>query len=196
MRVVHIAGKLRSLRMLIPEPMPVVKAALIFWPRDVCYGDGKFRRTRTVDAAGKTAGGIYCACLSGRTANRSRHARPRPYHADFAIGMALLRGQEDDGVGRHSYRPCPFPLSAGRSDPTCANAPITARGSQVRTRLPAGGKWIRTIGPPRLSEQFAPIAYETQLLTETTYARIDDNLGEGDRWFESGSLQRGVRVRT
>src|SRR5271163_256388 len=30
------------------------------------------------------------------------------------------------------------------------------RGSQVRTRLPAGGKWIRTLGPARTGDGFEP----------------------------------------
>ena len=54
-----------------------------------------------------------------------------------------------------------------------------ARENQVRIRLPAGGKWIRTLGPSRL------------ILGEGGLERRRP-ISRGDQQFESPSLQPGV----
>src|SRR5438270_889451 len=60
-------------------------------------------------------------------------------------------------------------------------------GSPVRTRLAAGGRWIRTIGP-RSCEPVGTVveATKSSLQTAPHLAR--------DRWFESVSLHRGESV--
>jgi len=51
------------------------------------------------------------------------------------------------GDGRDSHRAQPY---APRAPATAAD-----RGTQVRTRLAAGGRWIRTLGPPNRAEAFS-----------------------------------------
>jgi hypothetical protein len=66
--------------------------------------------------------------------------------------------------------------------------------SQVRTRLPAGGKGIRTLGPPqdRRCSRDSPF----RLCGTSRFAGETDSFRERDRQFESPSLQRRVSSST
>ena len=61
------------------------------------------------------------------------------------------------------------------------------RGNQVRSRLSAGGRWIRTIGTP--PNFFGRPSIPAQF----TFRNINRLPRDRDRWFESISLQRRVR---
>jgi hypothetical protein len=70
-----------------------------------------------------------------------------------------------------------------------AHAPISAHPftNPVRTRLRAGGRWIRTIGTP--PNFFGRPSIPAQF----TFRNINRLARDRDLWFESISLQRGVR---
>jgi hypothetical protein len=77
--------------------------------------------------------------------------------------------------------------------------------SQVRTRLPAGGNRIRTIGPAaakgsagrcqsgRRHDQWNHLRSGPRSRGSTWGALLWPFRSRRDRWFESGSLRRGVR---
>src|SRR5712671_3017240 len=77
--------------------------------------------------------------------------------------------------------------------------------NQVRTRLPAGGNRIRTIGPAANGTAMGGPPKSILAISDLTLGGSTDRadvpignaqqslLQQRDRWFESGSLQRRVR---
>ena len=92
------------------------------------------------------------------------------------------------------------PLSTGYTCPVTirASLPRRARGtsscaeSQVRNRLSAGGRWIRTSGPGTKE----PVFLAEGELRDRARAAKKGCFFMRYRWFESISLQRGVHCET
>ena len=59
------------------------------------------------------------------------------------------------------------------------------QGSEVRTRLPAGGRWIRTIGTPQRNDFSRPPPFDPP---QFAFRKRNRLLRTRNRWFESTSL--------
>jgi len=169
---------------------------------------------------------------SGRNSTAVEDVTPSPTTGHDQAGSGVRGRSARKGAGSSNSasamrRPALEPPS-GRARPRAGRgAQTSCQGvrvpeSQVRNGLPAGGRWIRTIGPP-VNDQLvetvlfdfpaearvgdlncaicAAISAGTITSATTTTASAGDGgrlktaaLLTGDRWFESCSLQRTVRL--
>src|ERR1700722_2732639 len=63
------------------------------------------------------------------------------------------------------------------------------QGSEVRTRLSAGGRWIRTIGTPQRNDFSRPPPFDPP---QFAFRKRNRLLRTRNRWFESASLLQRV----
>jgi hypothetical protein len=147
-----------------------------------------FVHISAVERAGLSSLNVIPEALRFLLLGEPFHGTDRPYgfgRLRFVPLLELLRTLAHVLVVALAWKRSPLPVQELRGRIYLVVVRSLPEG-KVRTRLCAGGRWIRTIGTP--PNFFGRPSIRAQF----TFRNINRLPCDRDRWFESISLQRGV----